>query len=156
MRIVVLGAPLLAAVMFMQVPGGTATAPASTHDTKHLTVTTSTRHSADGHVSLVASITPKPTMHVYAPGQSGLIGVTMTLDATAGVKAGAVKYPDPEKRVVAGETELVYSRAFRVTEPVTLASTQAPQVIKGTLRYQACDDVICYLPTTVPLEWTVK
>jgi hypothetical protein len=28
--------------------------------------------------------------------------------------------------------------------------------IHGTLKYQACDDKICYLPQTVPLEWTLK
>ncbi len=28
--------------------------------------------------------------------------------------------------------------------------------ITGKLRYQACDDKICYLPETVPLEWTLK
>lgn len=131
--------------------------PASIHDTKHLTVTTSTTHAANGQLSLVVSITPKPTMHVYAPGQAGLIGVTMMLDANAGVKAGSLKYPEPEKRVIAGETELVYSRPFRISDEVTLShGAHAPTVIKGTLRYQACDDVICYLPTTVPLEWTIK
>jgi hypothetical protein len=28
--------------------------------------------------------------------------------------------------------------------------------ITGKLRYQACDDKICYLPETLPLEWTLK
>lgn len=157
MRIAVFGAPILAAAIFAQAPGGPASDPARAHDTKHLTVTTSTTSAANGHVSLVASITPKPTMHVYAPGQSGLIGVTLTLDANAGVKAGTLKYPEPEKRVIAGETELVYSQPFRITDDVTLTHAgQPPAVIKGTLRYQACDDVICYLPATVPLEWTIK
>jgi hypothetical protein len=27
--------------------------------------------------------------------------------------------------------------------------------IRGQLRYQACDDKICYLPQNIPLEWTV-
>lgn len=112
-------------------------------------MTTSVARAA-GHVSLVAAITPKPKMHVYAPGQAGLIGVTITVD---GVKSGALTYPQPEKRVIAGETELIYSKPFQITDAVTLAPGTTS--IKGTLRYQACDDVICYLPTTVPLEWKI-
>ena len=27
---------------------------------------------------------------------------------------------------------------------------------KGRLRYQACDDKMCYLPQTIPLEWNLK
>ena len=29
-------------------------------------------------------------------------------------------------------------------------------VIPGRLRYQACDDKICYQPTTAPVEWTLR
>ena len=28
--------------------------------------------------------------------------------------------------------------------------------IKGTLRYQACDDKVCFRPTSVPVEWSLK
>ncbi len=28
--------------------------------------------------------------------------------------------------------------------------------IRGTLRYQACDDRICYIPQEVPLQWTFQ
>lgn len=153
MRIFVLAAAALALTAQAPAPIG---GDASTHETTHLTVTTSATRHPDGRVSLVASVTPKPTMHVYAPGQAGLIGVTMTLDAAPGVKGGALKYPDAEKREVAGETELVYSQPFRISDEITLRNAHAPAVITGTLRYQACDDVICYLPTTVPLEWKIE
>jgi hypothetical protein len=36
------------------------------------------------------------------------------------------------------------------------AAKRSTLTIKGTLRYQACDDTTCYLPTTVPAEWTIK
>lgn len=156
-RIVVLGAPLLAAAMLAQGPGGSEVGSASVRETKHLQVTTSATVRAGGRVSLVAVVTPKPKMHVYAPGQAGLIGVTLTVDRNPGLTAAAPKYPQPEKRVVAGDTELVYSQPFHITDDVTLAKgAPAATVIRGSLRYQACDDVICYLPTTVPLEWTIK
>ena len=155
MRIALLGGTLLAAAMFAQTPAGIAD-PAHTHETKHLQVVTSTTTTSGGHISLVAVVRPKPRMHVYAPGQAGLIGVTLTVDPSPAVNATAPKYPRPEKRVVAGETELVYSEPFQIAEDVTLTErARAATVVKGTLRYQACDDVICYLPTTVPLEWKI-
>ena len=32
----------------------------------------------------------------------------------------------------------------------------ATVTLAGTLRYQACDDAICYLPKSVPVSWTIK
>jgi DsbC/DsbD-like thiol-disulfide interchange protein len=157
MRIVAFGAPLLAAALFAQAPRGSAPDPASIHDTKHVQVITSATQLPGGRVSLVAAVRPKPRMHVYAPGQTGLIGVALTVDSRAGFTAAAPKYPRPEKRVVAGDTELVYSQPFQITDDLTLPhGASAPITIKGSLRYQACDDVICYLPTTVPLEWKIS
>ncbi|MBI4459464.1 MAG: hypothetical protein HY648_05335 [Acidobacteria bacterium] len=54
---------------------------------------------------------------------------------------------------------------FRVTQDVTAAPGNVLQPIiasngglkiTGKLRYQTCDDKICYLPETVPLVWTLK
>ena len=54
------------------------------------------------------------------------------------------------------ETQLVYAKPFRITQQLTLKSPPSgPVTIKGSVRYQACDDTICYLPKTVPVEWTV-
>ena len=55
------------------------------------------------------------------------------------------------------ETQRVYAKPFRITQEVTLGA-DAPETltVKGTLRYQACDDTICYLPVTVPVSWTVS
>ena len=36
------------------------------------------------------------------------------------------------------------------------AMKNGPLTIKGTLRYQACDDKVCFRPTNVPVEWTVR
>ena len=53
------------------------------------------------------------------------------------------------------ETQLVYSKPFRIAQDVTLKEPSAPLTIKGTVRYQACDDTICYRPTNVPVQWTI-
>jgi len=48
---------------------------------------------------------------------------------------------------------LVYSKRFRIAQEVTVAKGGVAGVITGTLRYQACDDAMSYMPVTVPLTW---
>lgn len=130
-----------------------------TQETSHLSVTTSSSARA-GKASLFVDVAPKPTMHVYSPGQKGYIAITLTLDADPAFTAATPKYPAGEKLFMAilNETQLVYSKPFRITQDIRLVKpvAGAPLTIKGTLRYQACDDKVCYLPTTVPLQWAVK
>jgi DsbC/DsbD-like thiol-disulfide interchange protein len=141
------------------------------HETAHLTIDTSASVDAAApgqKVTLQVDVTPKPKMHVYAPGQDGYIPISLTLDADPAFTAAEGKFPAAEKYFMPAlnETQLVYSKPFRVTQEVTLARTPALRerarqgaaslTIKGTVRYQACDDRICYLPANVPVEWTVK
>jgi hypothetical protein len=131
-------------------------------ETAHLVITTSTsaETAAPGKkVSLVVDVTPKPKMHVYSPGQDGYIAITLTLDADPAFTAAKAKYPAGEKVYLPAlnETQLVYAKPFRITQDITLKAGAADTVtVKGTLRYQACDDTICYLPTNVPVQWTIK
>lgn len=108
-----------------------------------------------GRLTLYANIAPKPRMHVYAPEQKGVISVAIVLTPADGVTAGTVTFPRPERYFFAPlkETQLVYSKPFRVGHEVTLSAPVA--TIAGTLRYQACDDAICYVPQSVPVVWAV-
>jgi DsbC/DsbD-like thiol-disulfide interchange protein len=144
--------PLIAAWLLAQAPAKTPI------ETAHLTAAATANAASvqrGGKVSLFLDVTPKPKMHVYSPGQEGYIAITLTLDADAAVTAAKAKYPAGEKYVMPAlnETQLVYARPFRITQDVTIKSGAGPTTIKGTLRYQACDDQICYLPKTVPVEW---
>ncbi|PYR74783.1 MAG: hypothetical protein DMF86_17455 [Acidobacteria bacterium] len=131
-------------------------------ETRHLRVTTSASAAevvAGGRLSLFVDLAPKPKMHVYAPGQQDYLGVSLTLEKDEAFAAGAAKFPASEKLFFKplNETQRVYSHPFRITQPVTIARQRGGTVtVKGTLRYQACDDAVCYLPATVPLTWTVK
>jgi DsbC/DsbD-like thiol-disulfide interchange protein len=58
----------------------------------------------------------------------------------------------------------VYDKPFRITQEVTIAASPELKArasadelltIKGTVRYQACDDKVCYLPTNVSVEWSI-
>jgi len=142
----------------------------SQKETKHLAVITSAspETGAPGkRVSLAVDVAPKPKMHVYSPGQEGYIAITLTLVPDPAFTAAKAKYPAGEKiyMPVLKETQLVYAKPFRIAQDLTLASTPEmrkrassgePLTIKGTIRYQACDDTICYLPTNLPVSWTVK
>ena len=144
--------------------------PSPKKETKHLTLTASATPEAAApgtRISLAVDVAPKPKMHVYAPGQAGYIAITLTLDPDPAFTAGKAKYPAPEKILIRilNETQLVYAKPFRIAQDLTLASTPeirkraaggGSMTIKGTVRYQACDDTICYLPTNVPVTWTVK
>ena len=147
----------------LQTPATQAVKPSSVHETAHLRVTTSGGEQAEAgkRVTLKIDVAPKPKMHVYAPGQPDYIVVSVALDPDPAFTAAAPKFPPPEKLFFAplNEEQLVYSHPFQITQNVALtrpAAGKASVTIKGTLRYQACDDVVCFLPTKVPVEWTVK
>ena len=144
---------LLLAWLFSQDPGAKAI------ETAHLTVTAASSQAA-GKISLHADVVPKPGMHVYAPGQKGYIAVTLTLDPAAPVTtAGKAKFPSGEKVLMPAlnETQLVYAQPFRITQDVAIrrGTAAGPITVKGTMRYQACDDKMCYKPATVPMEWRI-
>ena len=137
-------------------------------ETRHLTLRLSSSPSPaarGGRVTLVVDVTPKPKMHVYAPEQKDIIPVSLALTPAPDIRAGTLRLPPSEPYFFAplNETQRVYSKPFRLEQPVTIAGTRAMRggartrtiTIAGRLRYQACDDTICYLPQEIPLEWTV-
>ena len=142
---------------------------AATTETTHLVLTTGasdTRVAPGMRLALYVNFTPKPKMHVYAPEQPDVIPVSLKLEAGE-FKAHAPVFPKPEKYFFQplNETQLVYSKPFRIVQDVTIALTPAIReraraadgsiTVTGTLQYQACDDAICYMPVSVPLTWTL-
>jgi cytochrome c biogenesis DsbD-like protein len=133
-------------------------------DTPHLTVTTSVENRTGTHATLVAEISPKPKMHVYAPGQERYIPIVLKVDSTPLFTSAAPKYPPPEKLLLPAinDMALVYTKPVRITEEIALTAdvrklqeSGGVLTVKGSLKYQACDETICYLPKTVSLEWRV-
>ena len=136
----------------------------TTAETNHLRVSTS---ASAGHVrpgqrvALTLDIELKPNMHVYAPSVEGYIPIQWSMAPNAEIVAQPVVSP-PAKMLrleAIDETLPVYSGRFRLTRDVTIAAgskLKGAVTIEGTLRYQACDDRMCYLPKTVPLKWTVQ
>ena len=114
-----------------------------------------------GKAVLTVDVQPKPGIHVYAPGTQDFIPITLTLDASPDVKAaGKTVYPAAtDTLVVVDEKVPVFSKAFKMTQGVTVAKTAkagATVKVDGKINLQACDEKVCYPPETVPISWTVS
>jgi len=111
---------------------------------------------AGGKVSLFVDVTPKPGIHVYAPGTKDYIPITVKVDPSAGVKAGKLTYPKSEMMTFGDEKVPVFQKPFRLTQEVTLdKSAAAAGTVSGTVNLQACDDRVCFPPENVPIKWSV-
>ena len=140
-------------------------------DTMHLTVNTSisdTAVSAGETVSVTFDITPKRSMHVYAPGKHDYQVITVKLDPQPWMKVAPTSYPPSEIYHFKELDEKVetYGKPFKLVQDVNILATPAakkalaasPVKLSGTLQYQACDDKVCYAPTKVPVSFdlTIK
>jgi thiol:disulfide interchange protein len=102
------------------------------------------------------------TMHVNAnqPRDPSLIPVVLTVDPPEGVSVLELVYPATSELQQIGVLEplLVYDHEFligvqlKVSRDLPLGELTVP----ARLRYQACDDRICYIPDTVVTEWTLS
>ena len=140
--------------------------PGAATETRHLTITTSSTPAAakpGQRVVLNVDVALKPKMHVYSPDQpkgQDYLPIALTITAGGGFRLEKPRYPSSEKFFFAplGETQHVYSKPFRITQPVVVTrdTTGEPLTIAGTVRYQACDDALCYVPQTVAVKWEIK
>jgi hypothetical protein len=119
--------------------------------------------------TLFLDVVPKPNIHVYAPGQPDYTPISLTLDVDPAYRVAAdARYPKPQVLFFKplNESFKVYSGPFRITQDVVLAETPTPRtrqgtdaatiVVRGRVAYQACDDLICYLPVESPVSWTLR
>jgi hypothetical protein len=120
---------------------------------------------AGARTTLTINVTPKPGMHVYAPG-SQYRAVTLTLASDSRFRLEApLEYPKAATYFFKplNEQVLVYDAPFKLVAQVGLdprRGTISPldrseMPLAASLDYQACDDRVCYLPESIPLRWTV-
>lgn len=118
-------------------------------------------------VTLTVDVTPRPGLHVYAPGTEGHFAVEWDADPAGPAAWGDVAFPPAKTLHLAAidESAPVYDSAFRLLRDVRLPNDPELRerladagelVLTGTLTYQACDDKVCFLPVKVPLEWRLR
>ena len=90
-------------------------------------------------MSLFIDIAPRPKMHVYAPDQKDYIPVALALASDAAYKGAAPQFPKAETYFFAPlkETQRVYSKPFRIVQPVTLAPTAIACLVVTVLTFTA-------------------
>jgi hypothetical protein len=140
-------------------------------ETKHLQITTAASNNIARpglRIALSLDIELKPGMHVYAPGVQGYIPIDWRLDeAGPAAKRHSFEYP-PSKMLrleAIGETVPVYRGHIQIRREITfgqeavlkpLVTSTGEVIVKGSFRYQACDEHKCYVPEAVPLLWRFK
>ncbi|MBP7779500.1 MAG: redoxin domain-containing protein [Acidobacteria bacterium] len=146
-------------------PAGTPVAATTDHLSMSATISDSV--AAPGHrLTIVAAVTPRPAMHLYAPGKHDYQVVKLTLDPQPWLRTHDTVYPASEiyHFKPLDERVEVYSKPFRLLQDVTLLATPEMQkllgsmpsaTITGALEYQACNDTVCFNPTRVPVSFTV-
>jgi thiol:disulfide interchange protein DsbD len=94
------------------------------------------------------------------PRDESLIPVRLTVTAPRGVKVTELVFPQPTdlKQRGAEQPLSVFEREFIIGVAMTVApeTVAGDIVIPAALRYQACDETMCYIPTTAETSWTVK
>ncbi len=108
-------------------------------------------------VTLTLDVELAPNMHVYAPGVDGYIPIDWNMEDSGAVEVQAPVFPRAEKLYLKAidETVPAYRDHFRLLRDITIAAGAPGRfTIDGSLRYQACDDRVCYIPQTLALHWT--
>jgi len=114
-----------------------------------------------GIVRLALQVEVPPGLHVQSntPRDPTLKALTLALDVPADAVILETVFPAPSDYRLAGSTDLlsVFEGQFAVGVRIKLSAAQpvGDLVIEGRLRYQACDDKVCFVPKTATVAWTV-
>ena len=143
----------------------------SSGETAHLAIAASQSNpdvTVGSRFHLALDVTPKPGMHVYAPGADdlGYRVIGLHLDTPDFLRALPAEYPASEiyHFEPLDERVPVYQRPFRLVQELVVEGSPAAAAqlaeldaltLTGRLDYQACDDAVCFNPASVPLTWTL-
>ena len=101
-------------------------------------------------------------LHVQSnrPRDPNLIPTVLTIDAPAGVSATELVFPAPIdlKQIGVDQPLAVFEREFAIGVQLDIAATVPPGdlLVPARLRYQACNDSVCFPPRTVDLMWALR
>ena len=93
------------------------------------------------------------------PRDPSLIPTVLTVTAPAGVTVDEIVYPEPEDLEQKGADKplSVFEREFFIGVSLKIGPDASGELtIPARLRYQACDESVCYIPATAPVEWKLR
>ncbi len=113
-----------------------------------------------GTVRLVAHVRLPAGLHVQSnkPRDPDLIPTDLALTVPKGVTLVDVVYPKASDFAIPGFKEplAVYPNEFEIVTRVRLAATATGSIgVPATLRYQACNDSVCFPPSRAAVTWTI-
>jgi hypothetical protein len=151
--------------------GWTPAEPPATVEGKQLTAmagASNTTVAPGERVALILDVDLQPNMHVYAPGVGGgYISIDWKMQDTPAAAVHPAIFPRSKKLYLKaiGETVPAYRGHFRLTRDITIPPEDQLRpaldgsgrfTVTGSLRYQACDDRVCYIPQELHLTWTFQ
>lgn len=118
-------------------------------------------------VSLIVDVQLPPDVHVYAPEVKDYKPIVLTVQPSPEIASATLTYPRSKVLYLEAihEHVPVFEGKFRIIQEVTVSRSQdfirslgqgKSITLIGELKYQACDQRICYLPASVPLKWELQ
>jgi hypothetical protein len=117
---------------------------------------------AGAKIELSLAIEIGPGFHVQANPASRpeLIPLSVRVTDSASLVIGAPVYPAGKLRRIDASPEPIslYEGSVRVAIPVAVPADARPgeRTVRGTMRFQACDDKRCHVPATLPFTVAVR
>jgi thiol:disulfide interchange protein DsbD len=112
------------------------------------------------HVAVKVVLPERLHTNSNKPRARGLIPAVLTITPTEGVEVAEIVYPQPSDLKQEGSEQplSVYQREFLIGVQLNVAASAAPGeiTVAGRFRYQACDEKMCYLPVSEPIEWKLR
>lgn len=125
-------------------------------------VVESDRVRAGTTIKAALQVTLPEGLHVQSnkPRDPSLIPTELMLEPPTGVRGLEVVFPKAVDFPQEGLPEplLVFEREFTIGVQFTIAGDVAagPRTVPFELRYQACDDKVCFAPSSKKGEWTIE
>ncbi len=113
-------------------------------------------------VTLVLGVELPENIHVQSdePRDPFVIPTVLTLTLPEGVTVEEITYPESTDFLLEGWDEplAVFEHEFTIAVRLALNTDVSPGdiVVPGSLRYQACDDRVCFAPVTAAVEWHLQ
>ena len=142
-------------------PAPQAAAPPQRPRAELTAVTPSAPIERGSRVTLTLQVRLPEGIHVQAdkPRDPLLIATTLTLTPPDGVTVDRIVFPQGTDFAQAGQSKplLVFGSDFVVSAQVTVTSAAPAGEIKipAVLRYQACNERVCFAPARAQAAWTL-
>jgi len=113
-------------------------------------------------VTLVLRVELPENMHVQSdePRDPFVIPTLLTFTLPEGITVDEITYPESTDFLLEGWDEplAVFEHEFTIAVRLALDTDVSPGdiVVHGRLRYQACDDRVCFAPATAAVEWHMQ